>query len=47
MPERLDLEQLKKEQHYDTQKLAKFSTNLDRSVWEGENIEELLELLRH
>ena len=46
MPEKLDLEELKREQNYDSKKLGIFLDNLDRSIWEGENQDELLQLLR-
>ncbi len=44
-PETADLEQLKKEQGYSTEKLFDFLDNLDRSIWEGEDLRELSAML--
>ena len=46
IPQSIDLEQLKKEQGYDTEKLSAHFKNLDRSAWENEDMAELLKILR-
>jgi hypothetical protein len=46
-PQSIDLEQLKKEQGYDTMKMAAHFRTLDRVAWKDENVAELLEILRH
>lgn len=46
-PQSIDLEQLKKEQSYDTMKMAAHFRTLDRASWKDENVAELLEILRH
>lgn len=47
IPETIDIEELARKQHYDSHTLAEHFRNLDRSIWEGEDLPELLELLKN
>ncbi len=47
MPDHLDLDAISKEQGYDPQKLSDFFKNRDRNIWNDENFEELVELLKN
>jgi hypothetical protein len=47
IPHSVDIEQLKKDQGYDTIEMFEHFRNLDRKAWKDENLVELLELLRH
>jgi len=45
VPISISLETLKKEQGYSMDKLNESYAQLDRSIWEGEDIEQLLQML--
>jgi len=47
IPETIDVEELARDQRYDPNALAEHFRNLDRSIWEGEDLPELLELLKN
>lgn len=42
IPKTIDLEKLKKEQGYSTEKLNAHYKNMDRSIWEGEDLMDVL-----
>jgi len=42
IPSYISLETLKKEQGYSIKKMNLFYTNLNRNIWEGESLEEVL-----
>lgn len=42
IPNYISLDTLKKEQGYSVKKMNLFYTNLDRSIWGGESLEEVL-----
>ena len=45
MPNSISLKTLKKEQGYSTEKLRIAHSSLDRSIWEGEDIKELIQAI--
>lgn len=44
-PSIINLKQLKKEQQYDVQGINAYYKHLDRSIWKGENLKELLQVI--